>query len=34
MFPVEYKKKQQIAEILNIPVAGQVMLGRQKSFKM
>jgi len=34
MFPVEYKQKQQIAEILNIPVAGQVMLGRQKSFKV
>tara|TARA_R110000787_G_scaffold67400_1_gene150987 strand:+ start:1574 stop:3001 length:1428 start_codon:yes stop_codon:yes gene_type:complete len=34
MFPVDYKHKQQIAEILKIPVAAQVSLGFQKSFRM
>ena len=34
MFPVDFKQKQQIAEVLNIPVADQVGLGMQKSFKV
>ena len=33
MFPVEYKQKQKIAEILKIPVAVQMKLGLQKSFR-
>ena len=34
MYPVEYKEKQKIAEILNIPMADQMRLGFQKSFKV
>lgn len=34
MFPVDYKQKQQIAEILKIPVAEQLNLGMQKSLKI
>ena len=34
MFPVKYKHKQQIAEILNIPIENQILLGKQKSFKI
>ncbi len=34
MFPVKYKQKQQIAEILKLPVKGQLMFERQQNFKM
>lgn len=33
MFPVDYKRKQKIADILGIPVSGQLMLERKKGFR-
>lgn len=33
MFPVDFKRKQKIADILGIPVSGQLMLEKKKSFK-
>ena len=34
MFPVEYRQKQKIAEILKIPVSSQLLVGMQKSFQL
>lgn len=33
MFPVDFKQKQKIADILKIPVSGQLMLSRKKDFR-
>jgi len=33
MFPVDYRRKQKIADILGIPVSGQLMLERKKGFR-
>lgn len=33
MFPVDYKRKQKIADILGIPVSGQLILERKKGFR-
>ena len=34
MFPVDYRKKQQVAQTLNIPVADQIGIGSQKTLKV
>ncbi|MBD3669296.1 MAG: toll/interleukin-1 receptor domain-containing protein [Gammaproteobacteria bacterium] len=34
MFPVDYKQKQKVADLLKIPIANQIGINKQKSFKV